>query len=139
MSRSKITSQNCPATGYKRHSVHAKDHLLRHVVTRRSGGILQIYEFCFPPAERCPQVDRLPNFDSLLRLPLLKLHSDALLQFLNPTKGIDAENRNGAAVGLAKPLDALHCCDFPVLLGKFTEDDKRVMCLTPLHTLLRHV
>src|SRR5664279_1561387 len=46
---------------------------------------------CFLPVKRCPQVDRLPNLDSLLQLRLLKLHSDALLQLVDLTKGIEAE------------------------------------------------
>jgi hypothetical protein len=78
---------------------------------------------CLLPVKRCPQVDRLPNFDSLLQLPLLELHSDALLQFVDLTKRIDAENRNGAVVGLAKSFDALHCCGLSRSVGADQPED----------------
>src|SRR3954466_13013664 len=34
---------------------------------------------CRLAVKRCPEVDRLPHFDSLLQLCLLELHSNALL------------------------------------------------------------
>jgi len=43
--RFRNTSQNRPATGYKRHSVHTKDHLLQTSPHELSGGILKISEF----------------------------------------------------------------------------------------------
>src|ERR1700723_897014 len=64
---------------------------------------------CLLPVKRCPKVDRLPDFDSFLQLCLLELHPDAFLQFVDLAKRIEAENCNGAAIGLAQSFDALHC------------------------------
>ena len=61
------------------------------------------------PVKRCPQVYRLPDLDSLLQLSLLQLNPNSLLQLVDLAEGIEAENGNGAAVGLAKAFDALHC------------------------------
>ena len=58
--------------------------------------------------ERRPQVDRLPYLDALLQVRLLQLHADALLQLVDVAKGIQAQHRDGAPIGLADALDALH-------------------------------
>src|SRR5580658_3222666 len=55
-----------------------------------------------------PEVDCLPDLDSLLQLRLLELDSDSVLQFVYLAEGVETENRDGAPVGLAKPFDALH-------------------------------
>src|ERR1017187_1429189 len=78
---------------------------------------------CFLPVKRCPQVDRLPHLDSFLQLCLLELHSDALLQLVDLTKWIEAENRNDTAVGLAQPFDALHCGGFSCSVGSDQTED----------------
>ena len=55
-----------------------------------------------------PEVDRLPHFDPLLQLRLLQLNSNPLLQLVNVVKGIKTQHRDGAPVGRAQTLDALH-------------------------------
>ena len=66
----------------------------------------------FLPIERSPQVDRLPHLDALLQLRLLQLHADAVLQFVDVAEGVEPQNRDGAAIGLAQSLNALHCGGF---------------------------
>src|SRR5580704_14069454 len=54
----------------------------------------------FLPIERRPEIDRLPHFDSLLRLCLLKLDSDAILQFVHLAKRVKTEHGDSATIGL---------------------------------------
>ena len=58
--------------------------------------------------ERRPEVDRLPHLDALLELRLLELDPDPLLQLTGVPDRIERQHRDGAAVGRAEALDALH-------------------------------
>src|SRR5450755_3433506 len=66
----------------------------------------------FLPVQGGPEVNRLPDFDALLKLRLLKLNADAILQFVNVAGGIQTENGYGATVGHTQPLDTFHSCGF---------------------------
>lgn len=58
-------------------------------------------------------MDRLPNFDTLLELRLLELHTDSGLQTIRVPPRIKSNNPHGASVGRAQALDALHGGGFP--------------------------
>ena len=60
------------------------------------------------PIERRPEADGFPDLDPLLELRLLELHADPLLQRVDVPSGIQAQDRDGAAIGRAQTLDALH-------------------------------
>src|ERR1700691_716313 len=62
----------------------------------------------FPAVKRSPEVHRFPHFDPLLQLCLLELDANPLLQLVNVAEGIKAQYRDGAPVGRAQTLDALH-------------------------------
>lgn len=53
-------------------------------------------------------MDCLPHLDALLKLRLLELHTDPLLQPVRVPPRIESEDGHGAAIGRAKALDALH-------------------------------
>ncbi len=72
---------------------------------------------CFSVIERGPEVDGFPNFDPLLQLRLLELHTDAVLQLVNVLEGIQAQHRDDAAVGRAQTLDAFHRGGFSRAVG----------------------
>ena len=73
--------------------------------------------------ERGPEVDGFPDLDSLLELGLLELDADAVLKLVDLAKGIEAENGDGAAVGLAQALDALHGGGFACAVGADEAED----------------
>ena len=55
-----------------------------------------------------PEAYRFAHLDPLLELRLLKLHADPLLQGVSLSRRIQSEDRDGAAIGCAETLDALH-------------------------------
>src|SRR5579862_2287480 len=67
--------------------------------------------------KRGPQIYRLPDFNSLLQLSLLQLNANSFLQFVYVLEGIATEHRDGAPVGHAKTLDALHGCGLSRAVG----------------------
>jgi hypothetical protein len=69
------------------------------------------------PVKRGPEVYRFPHFDSLLQLRLLQLNSNPLLQLVYVFEGIKTQHRDGAAVGRAQTLDALHRSGLPCPVG----------------------
>lgn len=58
-------------------------------------------------------MDRFPNCDALLKLCLLELHTDPLLQTMRVPPRIKSDDGNSASIGRAQALDALHCGGFP--------------------------
>ena len=58
--------------------------------------------------ERRPEIDGLPHLDALLQLRFLQLDADAVLERVRVLARVEPQDRDGAAVGLAEALDALH-------------------------------
>ncbi len=67
--------------------------------------------------ERSPEANRLPHFDAFLKLRLLELNADAVLQFVNVAKRIQTQHRDCTPVRLAQTFDALHGCGFSRAVG----------------------
>ncbi len=73
--------------------------------------------------ERGPEVDCFPDLDALLELGLLELNADAILELVDLAVGIEAEDGDGARVGLAKAFDALHGGGFARSVGADEAED----------------
>src|SRR5207245_10900101 len=55
-----------------------------------------------------PEADRFAYFDSLLKLSLLKLHANPLLQRVHVSPGIQSQNRDETPIRSTQTIDALH-------------------------------
>ena len=73
--------------------------------------------------ERRPEGDRFRHLHPFLELRRLQLHADPVLERVAVAERIESQDRNGAAIGTTKALDAFHRCRFPRAVGTDESED----------------